>query len=313
MKIIKFKEFKLISTALLDAHPDALAMHPEEDDRAALDESVKGVGILEPLTVIEGESGRYLVIDGVGRMSSGGDGERDLPCQVVECEFVRSFVGNKNIMGRKRSTGSRLLAYVMLNAESIREAIKIASGKRKPLMEGFSAEVAAEGDIRRAEWSSRAISARLKVSNKDLLLAVQLFFCNQDGVGPDGEELDQNGMAKLEKVFNAVLCASLPIRRWKAAFGGAVEGSQEGVAGKAATDYAGVLERSLTSVGNVWMHWPELKWQSQEQIERAGRGFARLIMDAPESMRLVAAGAIAREWPEAELKYLQGQIKRKLG
>lgn len=311
----KVKTIEMLRVAELSPHPDALAMGASEDDRGALDASIDDVGLLEPLSVIKNDGGMgWLVIDGIGRLKSADDADyHEVPCLVVECSDVRTFVAHKNAMGRKRSTGSRMLCYVLANCNRVLGA---SAGGGKTLQESLAERegVAIDKHMTHSFWSVKQMAARLKVSNKDVGLAVELLRCQQLIKDPDGNELEHADYDRLMKVFNAVLAAELPIRRWKAAFAGAMNGTQEGESGRAKADYAGVMERSLTSVINAWEHWPEVKWASPDQQGRVGGMLAKIIMTAPDpSMRTSTAQLIAGHWPVADLKAMQKLIKQRLG
>ena len=298
----KFLQFEMIEVGRLFDHPDALSMVVGAGDRAVLNDSINEVGLLEPLTVIAMDTpdGMYAVIDGVGRLraaSTGADEGDTIACMVVECDDVRAFVLNKNAMGRRRSTGSRLLCYVLAHAEHI--ITDVQGSTPAHLHDAF-------------RFTAAKIAERLGVSRKDVGLASALVYCHLKGFGPDGEELDVAGKARITQVFDGVMVGELPIRRWRAAFAGLMSGSQPGEAGKARTDYAGVLERSLTSLGNTWAHWHEVEWEAG-QAERVGSSFAEMVRGAPEQMRTVASNAIAANWSETDLKYLQMMIKRQQG
>jgi len=306
MRLIKIIESKEILIGNLTPHPDALALHAQEDDRAVLDASIDCVGILEPLMVVPGGDGNYLVIDGVGRMQSADEiKDRSLPCLVVECEDVRTFVGHKNAIGRKRSTGSRILSYVMSNSDKVLSALYPG----KTLAESFGV-LADNPASQKMYWGSRSVAERLKVSKQDVLLAVELLRCLKEIVGLDGQELDHAAYARLTKVFNDVLSASTPIRRWKAAFAGTLTGTQEGESGQAMANYGAVLQKSLTSLGNAWKKWPEISMDEATKAQVHG-AFRSMVQNAPEAMRHTAALGIVH-WPESELKALQKKIAKKL-
>lgn len=300
----KFLRFDKIEVARLFEHPDALSMVVGAGDREVLKDSIKEVGLLEPLTVIAVEADvdeqMYAVIDGVGRLraaSVGADEGDVIPCMVVECDDVRGFVLNKNAMGRRRSTGSRLLCYVLAHAEYI--ITDVQGSTPTHLHDEF-------------RFTAAKIAARLGVSRKDVGLASALVYCHQKGVGPEGEELDIDGKSRMTQVFDGVMVGEVPIRRWRAAFAGLMSGSQPGEAGKARTDYAGVLERSLVSLGNTWANWPQVEWEAG-QYERVSKCFGEIVREAPEAMRMNAAIAIASSWSDAEVKHLQMMIKQRLG
>jgi hypothetical protein len=294
-----------IELDLLGVHPDALAIPTGKDDRAILSESIGEVGLLEPLTVIKGGPG-YLVIDGVGRLMSASNAEEkieSLPCLVAECDDVRRFVLNKNPVGRKRSTGSRLMCYALAHEEQCLSGYLTSidpSGRRNP-----SPEI--------QKWMPGAIAERLECSRKDVSLTCELLRCYQRMERPDGEQLDPKGREKMRKTFNRVIKGELPIRRWKAAFAGEMEGTQKGENGKANADYAGLTERSFGSLNNAFDHWTELKWTSGEQKARVGDAVCNAIGKMPDALRERAIASAVSNWPEGDLKVMAKMIKQRFG
>lgn len=284
----EIKEFKMLPVKLLVPHPDALAFPSDEDDRAALDASIEGVGVLEPLTVIKSDALQYLVIDGCGRLDDAvAKGTADLPCLVVECDNPREFAANKNAMGRKRSTGSRILCYLMANMDKVIEAAESlrSCDRREDRIDALPAHL--------KPWTSREIARRLKVSDKDVVAAIQLVVCQTSGVSPDNAELDAAGRDQLDAVFTGVMSARTPIRRWKPAF----EGKRVPAAGsgRAATNYGELATRTVVSLENVFTHWYE--------IPAGGRDFLTskilaILQAAPEEV----AQALAKRYADKKAK-----------
>lgn len=303
------KKIETIGIENLTPHPDALAMGASEDDRGALDVSIDDVGMLEPLTVIANDGGHgWLVIDGVGRLTSASEADcRELDCLVVECSDVRTFVGHKNAMGRKRSTGSRVLCYILANAS------RVMGGQNGgvTLHETFAKQEGAGVDkhLTHAYWSAKSIASRLKVSRKDVGLAIELLVCQQLIRDTDGKELEHSDYDRLLKVFNAVMSAELPIRRWKAAFAGALGGTQPGTAGRAVTDYVEVGTRAIKSLCGAWKNWKSVP---VERIPAMRNEFRTAVASAPECMRYECASAIVSSWSEQERRQLLKEIKASL-
>jgi len=299
-KIIDVLDIKL---AHMRIHPDALAIGASEDDRSFLGCSVEDVGVLEPLTVIDNDGADYLIIDGAGRYGEAGRlGLVTVPCLVVECDNVRDFVMNKNPMGRKRSTGSRLLCFGMLHQDDV---FRGYLGSRDP-------RVCQKADDALKKWLPGKIANRLSVGRKDVTLAAELLYCHVKDIDLDGIEIvDDAVRTKLRMVFNQVLQGELPVRRWRSAFAGALSGTQAGTAGKAQTDYGCVMERALTSLDNAWSKWPEFELDDAVK-RRVHYAFAEVIEHAPPTLRESATLALLH-WPEGELKALAKKINKQLG
>lgn len=283
MNLIKMVELATVNVGALNPHPDALSVPTAEDDRAALNASIDCVGMLEPVMVVKSqEEERYLIIDGVGRWEQMCETEQEIiAVLVVECSNVRSFVAHKNAMGRRRSTGSRVLSYIMANADKI---------------------------ITSDEWSNTHVAQQLKVSREDVNQACHLYCCHRDGFGPDGADNDK-AVAVLAKIFNAVLGATLPIRRWKAAYAGAMTGTQPGESGRAQADYNAVLLRGIDNLTSAFKAWPEIKWADPDQQILAQQKLGAALSHCPESMRSVISRAIVERWTTAEKKALIKELK----
>lgn len=304
----EIKRFEMIQTAKLTPHPDAEAYPHDDDDRAALDASIGGVGVLEPLTVTTAPRGEFLVIDGCGRLEEAVRlGTETLPCLVVTCDDVRNFAANKNAMGRKRSTGSRILCYLMANIKAVCEASRASD--RSTVSRDTVGRTFEALPSNLAPWTSKQIASRLKVSNKDVVSAIQLIVCQTQGQNPSGEELDEEARRKLDDTFRAVMCARTPIRRWAAAFAGKrvpVEGC-----GRAAVNLPERARRTLVALVNVFADWSRTEWcGKQDRVEMEGR-LAEALEIMPECARAAMADIIGRTWNAAEKKNLAKMLASK--
>lgn len=293
MDLIKVKRVATVKLDDLEPHPDALACPVGDDDRAALDASIGCVGVLEPLMIVEqGNDYAALIIDGVGRyLSLVYAGETEALCLVVECDDVRKFVAHKNAMGRKRSAGSRVLSYVMSNWDAMLAATD-------------------EGQNVHTPWRQGAVAERLKVSRQDVQLAAQLYACVSQSKDEFGEDLQPADAERMRQVFNLVLSAALPIRRWKAAFAGMRHGTQPGVAGKAQADYAELCYRGFKSLCSVWENWKKVPIAKVPEMRDH---FRIMIAEAPECMRYEFADAIKCTWSDKERRELIRDLKASLG
>lgn len=282
----------------LEIHPDAMAIGAGKDDRACLHESVESIGVLEPLTVIERDAGGYLVIDGVGRLASAKQhGLEFVPCLVVNCDDVRNFVLSKNQVGRKRSTGSRLLCYALAHQDEVIEG----------LVGSYDPTKRRHGNDELKKWMPGVIAERLCVSRKDVSLAAELLNCHVNCIDLDGQPFAKDDQyTKIEKVFNNVLQGALPVRRWKSAFAGAATGSQEGESGKDLANYKEIGYRAFKSLGSTWKNWNKVP---AEDVPGLRNEFRIAIAEAPQCMRHEFADAINCTWSVDERKVLLRDIK----
>lgn len=298
----KIIEFRMIDVSSLEKHPDAQAWPSDDDDRAGLDASIACVGVLEPLTVIE-EAGGIFVIDGCGRLDDAlAQGVEALPCLVVECEDVRNFAAHKNAMGRKRSTGSRILCYLMANQKIVLKTAEITRGTPVRSRD-TTGQVSAEIPTELRPWTSREIAKRLRVSNKDVVAAIQLLVCQVGGCDPEGAEADAEGRDLLEKIFRAVVSANTPVRRWRAAYGGKRVPATS--SGKAATNYPALGIRALTSLQTVFAHWHEMKAVQRELLVET---LGLLLEGSPEEVRVTLSGVVDKMLADGTAKRSKGRI-----
>lgn len=266
------REFRTIMRSELEPHPDAEAFPSDVDDREIVEASVTDCGVLQPLIVMAKPSGGYWVLDGIGRMNAG---NYDLPCLVVECDEPRMLAMNINSAGRKRSTGSRVLCYLMANRERVLAAAEAAGGGGNSHMtvRGGGRKNRADISADLEPWTIRKISQRLGVSDKDVSYALELMTCFEKGVYPsisihgriapgtpiqDGDDYDA-----MKKSFYGVMSGRLPVRRWPAAFAGKVNLKGDG---RAPTDFVALGHRTAISLKNVFENWQRIPMSERESI-----------------------------------------------
>lgn len=227
---------KNIAAKNLKKHPDA-QLPIGEDDRAALGRSIESNGVFQPLLVLADAAtdGKFFVVDGCSRLDSVA-ADVELPCILIRTNNPRAVALECLATGRKRSTGQRIMAYILLNKRDVLAAAekgaKIASGGRNPHLADSNETARLTGVLE--HFSSAAIAERLKVCREDVLRAIDLFRCVEERILPDiglnstrwGEKLDMtdpedaraHGMMK--EILNGVLSGGTAIRTWRKAYGG---------------------------------------------------------------------------------------------
>lgn len=292
-------KFSMIERELLEPHPDAEAFPADSDDREIVRASVGDLGILQPLIVTPKDSGGgWWVLDGVGRLR--GSGAPELPCLEVECDDPRRLAMSVNSAGRKRSTGSRVLCYLMANRAAVLKAAEAADQSRLSSRDDSGKKLQRRRDIPDdlKPWGVRGIAARLGVSDKDVTAALTLMRCHEGGVWPDvtvrGRSMkgapveDEAALESLRRAFAAVMAGRLPVRRWQAGFAGrlATEGK-----GRAATDYAELGRSAAVSLKNVFEHWREVPMQARDALLNQ---LWETFRAAPDDVRAVAEGVFGK-------------------
>lgn len=289
--------FEWIGRERLEAHPDAAAYPSESDDRAVVAASIDEVGVLQPLTVqLKDDGGNYWVLDGIGRLE--GSTREALPCLLVECSDPRRLALTINSAGRKRSTGSRVLCYLMANRAQVMEAAQWgdlavnSSLKRGGVSRDTPPPIKGTGNDKMPaevrEWTVGAIARRLGVSNKDVAMALELMRCHEGGVYPRivgreqlaGTEIaDPDHRESMAVAFGAVMAGSISVRRWQSAFSGrALTVGKE----KSETNYGLHGEAVMKSLGNVMRRWKEVDMGLRERVLNA---FWDAMQDAPDDVR----------------------------
>jgi len=114
---------------------------------------------------------------------------------------------------------------------------------------------------------------------------------------------------KLRKVFNKVLQGEIPVRRWKSAFAGAVNGTQAGASGKDMADYEAVVSRGFKNVQSAWKNWDKVPVASVPELRNE---FRIMIEEAPQCMRYEFADAITTTWSCSERAALLKRLKESI-
>ena len=228
------------------ARPEDLAVHPEakvpiaEEDREALEKSVKDGGVIQPLVVIPAPAlgkqkggglppaKRWWIVDGANRFKALQKVEK-IPCVVVETDSVRDLALECASVGRSRSAGQRIMVYLERHKEKVLEA----SEKGQEIKKGYFGSTAVSRDTAAESkgFSSEEISKALGVSKKDTLLAIELLKSHErregvssvvGGLREDGKKLAEGSaeLKAIDETWAGVLAGTTPIRRWKAAVGG---------------------------------------------------------------------------------------------
>jgi hypothetical protein len=312
--MIKTIEFKTIDINLLDPHPDALAYPTDADDRGALDCSMAEQGLIQPI-IVTASAGKYLILDGIGRVDGARKaGLKEVECKVVTCSDPRSLALTANGAGRKRTTGSRILTYLMQHqADVIRAAACVAAQQRlkggvghgdRPPPKGSAVDKMDWVYLEKGAlppsvlvWTTRPIALRLKASEKDVLLAIDLLICQAQGEDLHGKPLDDDGRKILDETFGAVVCGRTPIRRWRAAIAGKSVPAE--ASGKAATNHGALALRSITSLQTAFGAWQEINHGSRELILSA---LSDALDQAPEDVLHLLAERYARPEPKGKGK-----------
>lgn len=283
-----------IALADLNLHPDAAAYGADKDDRAMLEDSVKRMGVVTPLLVMEID-GCFQVLDGCGRYHAAYKAGLDrVPCVVVEsCGDTRRFAAIANSVHRKVTTGSRVLSYAMMNRDRIVAAMEAADTPIPRVGHG-DPHVKNGGVLRNKipedleEWTFQEIAKRLSVSRKDVSYAVELMLCQSGGLRPvldmhDGRKerepiADPDEREALDQTFEAVLMGRLPVRRWTAGFKGKFK--TDGQA-RAPINHLACAMRGVAALSTAFDGWHEIALADRQTVLDR---FDELMRQAPDDV-----------------------------
>lgn len=299
---IRHIETKMIPLESLTKHPDAEAFGADAEDRQAQASSVGDVGLLDPIAVTVADGGEgYMILDGCGRYDAlRAAGAEEALCLVVELDGMtpREFAMHKNTMGRKITTGQRLLCYLSIHKAEVLAAADSGSAiARGHVTAGGpgSRDTGGRGNLRSRDhgFYTRDIAERLGVSDKDVRAAVDLL--KTADAQQDATEDGEAGQS-VQETFDAVMDGRLPVRRWRPAYMGKAKtkGAQ-----RAPINYPALAQRTLASLRTVFDGWQEIGFADREAILSE---FAAAVASAPDDvshllqkMLAVADGAKARK------------------
>lgn len=290
-----------LNLSALIPHPDAESFWARHNDRnredqKAIESDVAQWGILEPISVIQ-RDGSALIIDGVSRflaataLLAGGDTRfEQVPCVFVQIpdERIRDYILSKNAMRHRLATGQRILRYIENHKHQVLEAW--GEGKDK-VRSGAKCGKKPGGCVSDTGFDSVSLSARLGVSNKDILKGIELLASvEQEGLpqktatgsvvivpflAGQGDKAEN-----LTAIYNSVLVGETPIRRWQAAFGGRVTTEDKE---RPATNYGRIFVEAAKSLGKTGELdiWAPLAPETKKEVYEFLHAF---VLDAPDDL-----------------------------
>lgn len=273
----KIVGFDWLERTQLKPHPEAqLPMSP--DDQLALKESIEDGGLIQPLLVLDKADktdGLFEVVDGCNRLDDLKPGTK-IPCVLIQCDNVREVALTCLGTGRKRSTGQRIMAYLEMHKREVVKAAELGAQKAAGNPSALSRDSAQISGVF-ANFTSEAISQTLSVSQKDVLLAIDLLMCLEkkctapQRVGSlvtPARELDLKDQADkvyfdcLKITHANVMAGSTPIRRWKAA----QAGKSTQADGRTEIDYADLFREGLNHLRTASKHWKDITFKDRQAL-----------------------------------------------
>ncbi|MEI6704407.1 MAG: hypothetical protein WCL71_12880, partial [Deltaproteobacteria bacterium] len=181
-RIVELKEYPIES---LHPHPEAI-MPITDDDAFCLGKSIQEIGVmLPPLVLADGR-----IVDGINRVKQAREaGIQSMLCLVIECHDVHQVASDCLAVGRRRTTGQRIMVYLEAHKEDVLKGFKnydfhTENFKKPNVFPNRSSDRI--GKDNPSDFSSEAIAERLKVSDKDVRSGIELLSAQDADVLPHG-------------------------------------------------------------------------------------------------------------------------------
>lgn len=310
----------MIKVADLEPHERALNFWPDSEqqrlDAAAIAASIAEAGVRRALLVTPKENGGgYWVIDGCRRLAGArAAGIEEVPCEVraIRYEEIDDEVFFANMDRSRFGTGMRVMKYLERNAN---EVLETAAMNADPAERGKQGGRGKKPVSRESGFSAKVISARLGVSENDVLAGVELLRCRLEnktvaiGDRRARELVDATPeeRAAVDEAYRRVL-EGMSLRRWLPAAKG--RASTEG-RGKAETDYAALADRASVSLVNALKNWSAANWTGETSRKKVERQLAEVMgMIALSLGTAWMAEAIKSRWSDEMIAALvKGRLK----
>lgn len=281
MKDYKIVGFQVIKASLLEPHPD-VQLPMDDEDQVSLAESLDEKGILQPLIVAAKKTDKkHQIYEGVNRWKSRG-ANAELPCILVECDNPRELALTFLGVGRKRSTGQRIMAYLEMHRKDVlkvaamaEEGVNRMAGRDRA---GHVTGPKITGNL--ANFTAEAIAEKLHVSDKDVRLGIELLQCiekkmtaswDRGSIHLAGRDLDlekdedKDYHKALKKVHLGLLAGSTPIRRWKPAVGGLAKTDEKP---RPKIDHGKLGYNAILTIKNTVKNWDKVSAADKQNIAR---------------------------------------------
>jgi hypothetical protein len=297
-KKAKFTILRFENRMASELVPHSAALQPiADEDRRSVEKAIEeDGGVLKPLLVIEQNDPdaapvQYLILDGVNRWEAVRKIDPDgmLPCQVIECDDPDEVVRECLSVGRKMTTGTKVICFLEKHKKQVLLAAREKGGRLKNLNNLSTASRERFEENGSDEWSGVAIAKELGVSKEDIRAGIDLLVCLEEKTLPKVEKAGgihgggaatEEYLAEVAKMRDLILRGSSPIRKWKAALAGKIR--EDGTPRqKADAQYGEHAAGWCRSLKNAMLHWPDF---TENQRTRLVSVFSELVSALPRDL-----------------------------
>lgn len=306
--------FENVALDRLAPHPDAEKFTAGKDDRANLSDNLSESALRKPLLVVRSGEG-FLVLDGIGRVESlRAKGKKSAPCNIVETDEFEETVDDCNAVGRKVTTGMRIIRKLWRHRYEVAESYEagLANKGNGGLSHGETTPLLGKAKPEKfAMWDPELLAKELQVSKEDIKKSIALVRAMVRGTDPcdPDKELDVERRDKLTELFGKVRCGQTPIRKSFGAWKGKI--AKQDSCGRDAVDLPGRAQRTSVALVGVFAQWTETVFLTDEQREVTVGKLFEAMRNMPEFMRRALVEIIAKTWTDAEKKNLAKAISSK--
>jgi hypothetical protein len=262
-----------IEVAKLRKHPSAVIPIGAEDS-AAMQSSIAETGHINQDLLVLADT--LEVVDGCNRLDAAiACGMQKIWCKLIRTDNPRKIVLDSLSIGRSRTTGQRIMAFIEMHQDDViqayqeakdaEEAARFDRGK-KGTNTGLSRDNPANNP-----FHYQSIAEHLKVCHVDVLKAIQLTIETMD-------TLDEERNKAAKKIMQRVYAGQTPIRRALAGLAGKSADQH----GRQSKDYPQMVQRAIASLGVILRSWEQLPLEEQQCLELHWKKF--VVPHLPEDL-----------------------------
>lgn len=321
----KIIEFRMLPVDDLQPHPEAI-IPIEQDDAAAIGDSIQGNGIIQPILVMRDHATKaWHIVDGVNRWKSAKSATLiDIPCLIIECSDVKAVVLECLSIGRKRTTGQRIMVYLEAHKQDV---LKTWSQNSKMGNEYFAIRSRDRMDDTKGsvinDFTAESIAKIIHASSKDVRAGISLMAALEAKSLPPklefgGCDLEAYKTGAVEARLK-VMSGALGIRKWAPSLSGKISNKGKGMAD---VQYDQLARPAAVTLKNCFDHWGEIPWKDpipgsdhnevlESDRDRAEAAIGLLLSHVPDQFRHIQRDIITDTWTPAQRSHLLAALQAK--